>query len=72
METYTFLRAFADSWFLIAMFAFFLCAGLWAFWPSQRNARRDAAEIPFREDAVCEMNCQDCTCKTLLKGPDDV
>lgn len=69
METYTVLRAFADSWFLIAMFAFFLSAGLWAFWPSQRGARHDAARIPFREDTGCGKNCASCTCaQDILKG----
>ena len=53
METYTLLRAFADSWFLIAMFAFFIGAGIWAFWPGQRSARRDAAQIPFRGASPC-------------------
>jgi len=69
METYTVLRAFADSWFLIGMFSFFVGAGVWAFWPSQHAARRDAAEIPFREDAPCQNSCANCTCKNdFLKG----
>ena len=50
METYSFLRELADSWVLLAMFTFFLGAGVWAFWPSQRQARQDAADIPFRND----------------------
>lgn len=49
MQTYTILREFADSWFLLVMFAFFIGAGLWAFWPSQRANRDDAAQIPFRD-----------------------
>lgn len=65
MDTYTLLRAFADSWFLIAMFSFFVGAGLWAFWPSQRDARQDAATIPFRDEKpICAKTCADCTCKT--------
>jgi cytochrome c oxidase cbb3-type subunit 4 len=52
METYTLLRAFADSWFLVAMCAFFVGASLWAFWPSQRAARADAANIPFKENGT--------------------
>ena len=72
METYTFLRAFADSWFLIAMFTFFIGAGVWAFWPSQRAARQDAAEIPFRDDQSCANACANCTCKNdFLKGMQD-
>ncbi|MEM8802776.1 MAG: cbb3-type cytochrome c oxidase subunit 3 [Pseudomonadota bacterium] len=50
METYSILREFADSWFLIAMFAFFIGAGIFAFLPGQRAARDDAAGIPFRDD----------------------
>ena len=49
MDTYSILRAFADSWFLIAMFTFFLGVVIWAFLPSQRSARDDAASIPFRD-----------------------
>ena len=72
MDTYSFLREFADSWFLIAMFAFFIGAGLWAFWPSQRAARLDAAEIPFRDNDTCANACPNCACKTdFLKGLQD-
>ncbi len=67
METYSLLREFADSWFLIAMFAFFLGASIFAFWPSQKSARDDAAAIPLRDDPkVCANNCPSCTCKTLF------
>ncbi len=52
MDTYSILRAFADSWFLIAMFAFFLGCGIWAFWPSQRGNREDASQIPFRNEQL--------------------
>ena len=72
METYTVLRAFADSWFLIAMFAFFIGAGLWAFWPSQRAARQDAAEIPFWDGRTCKNDCGNCACKIdFQKGMQD-
>lgn len=65
METYTILRAFADSWFLIAMFAFFVGACVFAFWPSQKGAREDAASIPMRDEpGGCARNCTGCTCKT--------
>ena len=50
MDTYSLLREIADSWVLLAMFAFFLGVGLWAFWPSQRAAREDASMIPFRNE----------------------
>ncbi len=52
METYTFLRELADSWALLAMFAFFLGIVVWAFRPGSGNTHRDTAMIPFRnEDA---------------------
>ena len=58
METYSFLREFADSWVLLAMFVMFLGVGVWAFWPSQRGAREDASQIPFRnETKTCERAC---------------
>ena len=62
METYTILREFADSWFLLVMFAFFVGVAIWAFWPSQRAARDEAASIPFRDDreSGCQGNCKDC------------
>ena len=48
MDTYSLLRAFADSWVLLAMTLFFLVLVVWAFLPSQSAARRDASLIPFR------------------------
>lgn len=73
METYSFLREFADSWVLLAMFAFFIGAGIWAFLPSQANAREDASMIPFRnETADCSNKCAGCKCSNgtdKLKGP---
>ncbi|MEM7471701.1 MAG: cbb3-type cytochrome c oxidase subunit 3 [Pseudomonadota bacterium] len=70
METYTLLREFADSWFLMAMFAFFVGTLVFAFWPSLRHAREDAASIPLRdEDTGCTKECVSCVCKTdFLKG----
>jgi len=50
METYSLLREIADSWVLLAMFVFFAGVVIWAFLPSQRQARKDASEIPFRND----------------------
>lgn len=68
METYSILREFADSWFLIAMFTFFLGASIFAFWPSMKSDRDNAAAIPLRDDdaAGCGKNCADCACKTLF------
>lgn len=54
MDTYSVLRQFADSWMLVAMFGFFICAAIWAFLPSQNAARRDASQIPFRNDKARE------------------
>ena len=52
MDTYSLLREIADSWVLLAMFAFFIGAALFAFWPSMATDRRDAADIPFRHDSA--------------------
>ena len=49
-ETYTWLRQLADSWFLLAMFAFFVIAVAWAFRPGARRLHDDAAGIPLRDD----------------------
>jgi cytochrome c oxidase cbb3-type subunit IV len=51
METYTLMRAFADSWGLLAMFVFFVAAVSFVFLrPSARQLAQDAAAIPFKED----------------------
>lgn len=73
METYTLLRAFADSWFLIAMFAFFVGTWGFAFWPSLKAARDDAATIPLRDDTTkCNGTCADCKAKfDFMKGADN-
>lgn len=65
METYTLLREFADSWFLIVMFGFFVGTWIYAFWPSQRAARDEAASIPLRDDHTkCTADCDTCHGKT--------
>ncbi len=48
MEEYTFLRQLADSWFLLAMFAFFVAVIFWVFRPGSTKQYRDTANIPFR------------------------
>lgn len=70
METYTFLREFADSWFLIVLFAFFIGTWIFAFWPGLRAARDEAASIPLRDDtAKCAGKCEACKAKfDFLKG----
>ncbi|MFT4706997.1 MAG: cytochrome c oxidase cbb3-type subunit 4 [Ascidiaceihabitans sp.] len=50
MDTYSFLRELADSWVLLLMFAYFIGAGIWAFLPSQAQAREDASMIPLRDE----------------------
>ncbi len=42
-DTYTLLRQFADSWFLLVMLAFFLGCVFWAFRPGSRGLHREAA-----------------------------
>ncbi|MBM7068780.1 cbb3-type cytochrome c oxidase subunit 3 [Actibacterium sp. 188UL27-1] len=63
MDTYSLLREFADSWFLIAMLTFFLGACLYALL-SRREITEDIANIPFRhEDApACTGDCANCAC----------
>ncbi len=50
METYSLLREFADSWFMLAIFAFFLGTVAWALRPGGRRQHEDAAQIPFRHE----------------------
>ena len=52
MEIYTWMRAFADSWMLLAMTLFFLGMIAWAFRPGSKATHRDAGNIPFRNDTV--------------------
>ena len=50
METYSFLREFADSWMLLALFAFYVSIVIWAFRPGSTATYSDTANIPFRHD----------------------
>ncbi|MBD3679116.1 MAG: cbb3-type cytochrome c oxidase subunit 3 [Rhodobacteraceae bacterium] len=45
---YHILREIADSWVLLALFAFFVGVVIWAFRPGSRAIHRDTADIPFR------------------------
>lgn len=78
MDTYSFLREVADSWVLLAMFVFFLGAGIWAFLPSLSAARDEASMIPFRNDQdakSCVGTCETCACAKFEftpKGQSDV
>ncbi|MGC1506250.1 MAG: cbb3-type cytochrome c oxidase subunit 3 [Sulfitobacter sp.] len=50
METYSWMRQFADSWMLLAMTLFFLGVILWAFRPGSKATHSDTANIPFRNE----------------------
>lgn len=50
METYTFLRAFADSWMLLALMMFFVGMVVWVFRPKARSGQDDAAHSIFRNE----------------------
>jgi len=51
METYSLLREFADSWMLLALFAFFVGMVLWVlFRPGSTKTYSDVANIPFRHE----------------------
>jgi cytochrome c oxidase cbb3-type subunit 4 len=47
-DTYTLMRHFADSWFLIFMFSFFIGACLFVFRRGSGAIHKDTAGIPFR------------------------
>ncbi len=51
METYSFLREFADSWALLALFTIFLGVVVWAWRPGSRKVHDDAARSIFRNDS---------------------
>ena len=50
MDTYSILRAFADSRMLLAMFLFFVGVIAWVFRPGASKTYRDTANIPLRDD----------------------
>jgi len=50
MDTYSLLREFADSWFLLAMFLFFLGVIAFAFRPGSRRIHEETSQIPFRNE----------------------
>ena len=50
VDTYSFLRELADSWFLLAMTLGLLELCVWAFRPGSRAAHRDVATSIFRND----------------------
>ncbi len=50
METYTWLRTFADSWHLLFMTLFFIGVILWAFRPGSRKVHEETSSMIFRND----------------------
>jgi len=50
METYSFLRQFADSWMLLAMTLVFVGIIVWAFRPGSRKTHEVAATAIFRNE----------------------
>ncbi|MFC7705807.1 cbb3-type cytochrome c oxidase subunit 3 [Plastorhodobacter daqingensis] len=50
METYTWLRAFADSWMLLLMTLFFVGVVIFAFRPGSRKVHEDTSRMIFRND----------------------
>jgi len=50
METYTWLRTFADSWHLLFMTLFFIGVIIWAFRPGSRKTHEDTASMIFRNE----------------------
>ncbi len=52
MELYSLLRAFADSWALLALFLFFAGMIVWLFRPGAKDLHEDAANIPLRNDRI--------------------
>ena len=66
MDTYTLLRAFADSWMLLAMTLFFIGMVLYTLRPGSRAVHDDIASIPLRNDTLktgCDGKCDACACK---------
>ncbi len=51
MDTYSVLREFADSWFLIAMFGFFLTVVARALFTAPKREIDAAASIPMDDDS---------------------
>jgi len=73
MDTYSWMREFADSWALVALFAVFLFVIFWALRPGSAPVHDDAAQVPFRhEDAPagdtteCKNACEGCTCGSAI------
>lgn len=66
MDTYSLLREIADSWGLLALCTFFVGTALWILRPGAAALHREAAALPFKDDAApslaCPNACPGCTC----------
>ncbi len=49
-ETYTLLRHFADSWWLLTMMLFFIGCVAFALRPGSGRLHREMANLPLRDD----------------------
>ena len=49
-DTYSWMREFADSWALLALFLFFVGAFFWVWRPGSRAMHDTVARSIFRED----------------------
>jgi cytochrome c oxidase cbb3-type subunit IV len=50
MDTYSLMRAFADSWALLLLFLFFAGVFVWAWRPGSRPVHDEIAKSIFRHD----------------------
>lgn len=55
VETYQALRGFADSWWLLVMFGFFVGVVLFTFRPGSKRTHDDIANIPLRDDDLTRL-----------------
>ena len=55
LETYSSLRQFADSWWLLMMFGFLVGVVVWTFRPGSKRTHDDIADIPMRDDDLTRL-----------------
>jgi cytochrome c oxidase cbb3-type subunit 4 len=58
-DTYSLMREFADSWWLVAMFGFFVLVVLFTLRPGSGKVHRDIADIPMRDDDPSRLQGRD-------------
>lgn len=72
MDTYSLFRQIADSWVLLAMFAFFIGCILWVFRPGARAEYAQAAGAIFKDDKLTSVtDAADCSSDTRQDVPHD-